>query len=233
MAEQLVSLIVGGSSGLGLAVAEALAARGERAVLTSRDQARAEAAAKLVGRGARGIALDIADPPAIAGRLAGLGAVRHLVLAALERDQNSVKAYDIPRAVRLVTLKLVGYTAVVHAVSAGLGPDSSIVLFGGQGRERPFPGSTTITSINGGVSSLIRTLAAELAPVRVNAIHPGIVGDSPAWSNRKEATDRARARTPTGRLATTVDIAAAVLFLLDNGSVNGVNLPVDGGSMLL
>jgi NAD(P)-dependent dehydrogenase (short-subunit alcohol dehydrogenase family) len=80
---------------------------------------------------------------------------------------------------------------------------------------------------------MVRTFATELAPVRVNAIHPGIVVDSPAWENAAEMLERTKARTPTGRLATMDDVADAALFLLENRAVNGVNLTVDAGWLLL
>jgi NAD(P)-dependent dehydrogenase (short-subunit alcohol dehydrogenase family) len=83
--------------------------------------------------------------------------------------------------------------------------------------------------VNGGVTGLVHTLALELAPVRVNAIHPGIVGDSPAWKDKAEALDRVIKRTPTGRLVAMADVTGAALFLFDNPSINGVNLDVDGG----
>jgi NAD(P)-dependent dehydrogenase (short-subunit alcohol dehydrogenase family) len=155
------------------------------------------------------------------------------VIAAIERDENTVRDYDVESALRLVTLKLVGYTEVVHALAPRLAADASIVLFGGLAKERPYPGSTTVTTVNGAVSSLVRTLALELAPVRVNAIHPGVVGDSPAWSGKPATVlENLVSRTPCGRLATMDDIAHAVLFLLDNPAVNGVNLDVDGGWLL-
>ena len=87
-----------------------------------------------------------------------------------------------------------------------------------------------MTTVNGGVTGLVNTLAVELAPVRVNAIHPGIVEDTPAWSGKPEAVlDAVRQRTPLGRLVTTEDIVDAAVFLLENRAVNGVNLEVDGG----
>jgi NAD(P)-dependent dehydrogenase (short-subunit alcohol dehydrogenase family) len=130
-------------------------------------------------------------------------------------------------------MNLVGYTEVIHALASRLAPDAGIVLFGGLAKERPYPGSTTVTTVNGAVSSMIRTLARELAPVRVNAIHPGVVGDSPAWIGKSpEVLDGLISRTPIGRLATMDDVADATLFLLDNQSVNGVNLDVDGGWLL-
>jgi NAD(P)-dependent dehydrogenase (short-subunit alcohol dehydrogenase family) len=224
-------LVVGGTSGIGREIARMLSARGDQVVLTGRDEARAQAVASEIG--GRGLAVDICRPEEIAGALASITHVNHIVITAIDRDLNTVRNYDIARAVRLVTLKLVGYTEVIHALLPRMPADSWIVLFGGLAKERPYPGSTTVTAINGAVSSMIRTLAAELAPVRVNAIHPGIVGDSPVWTSKPEAIERVRARTPTGQLATTADVASAAVFLLDNKSINGVNLNVDGGWLLL
>jgi NAD(P)-dependent dehydrogenase (short-subunit alcohol dehydrogenase family) len=113
-----------------------------------------------------------------------------------------------------------------------LSDDASIVMFGGLARDRPYPGSTTVSTVNGGVYGLVRTLATEIAPVRVNCLHPGIVGDSPFWSGKTEALENVRARTPLGRNVTTEEIVDAVDFLLRNGSVNGVELAVDGGWLL-
>jgi len=227
------AVIVGGTSGIGRVVAEQLAARGDAVVVTGRDLDRAEAVAAEIGPTVRGLALDLAEPREIDGRLSGLETVHSLVIAAIERDENTVRDYDVDGAQRLVTMKLVGYTEVIHALASRLAPDAAIVLFGGLAKKRPYPGSTTVTTVNGAVSSMIRTLARELAPVRVNAIHPGVVGDSPAWSGKPaEVLDALISRTPCGRLATMRDIAHATLFLLDNQSVNGVNLDVDGGWLL-
>ena len=108
---------------------------------------------------------------------------------------------------------------------------ASMVLFGGRAKDRPYPGSTTVTTVNGGVSSMIRSLAVELSPVRFNALHPGIVGDSPYWKDKP--LDAVLARTPTQRLVTMADVVDATVFLLENRSVNGVNLYVDGGWLLM
>jgi len=226
------AIIVGGTQGLGLMLAETMAARGDRVTVAGRDQQRAEATAKKLGPNARGIALDLTKPHSIAKSLAGIGPVRHVVLSAIQRDMNTARDYDIDRAINLVTLKLVGYTEVIHSLLPNLTDDASIVLFGGLAKERPYPGSTTVSAINGAVSTMVHTLAVELAPIRVNAIHPGIIGDSPAWSEKKEVLDRVIARTPTKRLATTKDVANATLFLLENQSVNGVNLNIDNGWLL-
>ncbi len=227
------AVIIGGTSGIGRELAKTLAARGEEVVVTGRDEARAQAAAAQIGGKTRGLAVDLANPNEIAGKLAEIGEVRHLVIAAIERDDNGVRKFDIARATRLVTLKLIGYTEAIHVLAPKFNKETSIVLFGGLAKERPYPGSTTVTTVNGGVNNMIKTLAVELAPVRVNAVHPGIVGDSPAWSGKPpEVLQRVIARTPLGRLVTMQEIVGSVIFLLDNNGVNGVNLYMDGGWML-
>ena len=226
-------MIVGGTQGLGRRLAERYAERGRDVVITGRDAQRATAVAQEIGASVHATALDLAEPMLIDGCFDGVGAVDHVVLAAIERDSNSVREYDIERAIRLATLKLVGYTEVLHCLCTRMHDDSSVLLFGGQAKERPYPGSTTVTSVNGGVTTMVRTFATELAPVRVNAIHPGIVGDSPAWENAAEVLERTRQRTPTGRLVTMDEVTDAALFLLENRAVNGVNLEVDGGWVMM
>ena len=226
-------LVVGGTSGLGREVAQHYADLGRTVVLTGRDAARSAEVAAEIGGDTRGIALDLAQPEAIAARLADVPPVRHLVLAAIDRDHNTAAEYDLKAATYLVTLKMIGYTEVIHALLPKLTPDSSIVLFGGQAMNRPYPGSTTISTVNGGVLGMVHTLASELAPIRVNALHPGIVGDSPYWESRPPAAlEAAAARTPIGRLVTMAEVTNAVVFLLENAGVNGVNLAIDGGWLL-
>ncbi|MFB6932890.1 SDR family NAD(P)-dependent oxidoreductase [Streptomyces chartreusis] len=225
-------LVVGGTSGIGREFARLRARRGDEVVVTGRDAHRAATVAKEIGAG-RGLALDLSRPTGIAAALAGVGRVDHLVIAGVSRDENRVADYDIEAALRLVTLKLVGYTEVVHALGPRLHDDSAVVLFGGQAKERPYPGATTVATVNAGVRGLVNTLVVELAPVRVNAVHPGVVGDSPHWAGKpEEVLAGLRARTPGGRLATMADVVDAVDFLLRNRSVNAVELAVDGGWLL-
>jgi NAD(P)-dependent dehydrogenase (short-subunit alcohol dehydrogenase family) len=223
-------VVVGGTAGLGKEVARHYADVGRNVVVTGRDAARANDAASDIGGAAKGIAFDLSEPAAIAPAVAGLeGRVDHLVLAALDRDHNTVRDYDVAAATRLVTLKLVGYTEVVHRLLPQMNDDSSILLFGGLAKDRPYPGSTTITTINHGVDGLVRTLSVELAPIRVNVLHPGIVGDSPYWSGKAEALEAVKQRALTGRWVAMSDIVGAAVFLLENPSVAGTELRVDGG----
>jgi NAD(P)-dependent dehydrogenase (short-subunit alcohol dehydrogenase family) len=230
MADRRTMVVIGGTSGIGREIAQRAAGRGDEVVITGRDAGRAAAVAGEIGGSTRGLALDLAEPDAVAGALADVSSVDHLVIAAIERDMNTASGYDVARAVRLVTLKLVGYTEVVHALLPRMSTAGAIVLFGGLAKERPYPGSTTVSTVNGGVTGLVHTLAVELAPIRVNAVHPGIIGDSPFWEGKP--LDHIVSRTPLGRLATMTEVAEATEFLLSNGGVNGVNLAVDGGWLL-
>ncbi|MEA2622446.1 MAG: hypothetical protein QOH61_1356 [Chloroflexota bacterium] len=222
-------VVVGGTRAIGLELVRHYANAGREVILTGQSEENVRAAVDAAPGRVRGITFDLADPHSIASALADLGPVRRLALAAIDRDQNTVRDYDIDRAIRLVTLKLVGFTEVVHTLIDRFTDDASVLLFGGMAKERPYPGSTTVTTVNGGIVGLTRTLVEELKPLRVNGIHPGVVGDSPYWSEKPQAVANYTAQTPIGRLATMSEIVDASVFLLENGSVNGVDLIVDGG----
>jgi len=222
-------VVVGGTRAIGLEIVKHYAAAGQKVVLTGRTPENVEAAVSSVGGTVQGVTFDLAAPHSIEAALVGIGPVKHLALVAIDRDQNSVADYSIERAIRLVTLKLVGYTTVVSTLRSRLSDDASIVLFGGMAKERPYPGSTTVTTVNGGVVGLTRTLVEELKPIRVNSIHPGVVGDSPYWAEKPAAITKYTSETPLGHLVRMSEIVDATVFLLENGGVNGVDLIVDGG----
>jgi NAD(P)-dependent dehydrogenase (short-subunit alcohol dehydrogenase family) len=227
---QPAMLIVGGTHGIGKEVARLYAGRGGwSVVLTGRDETAAKSAAAEVGGDTRGIALDLSEPELVADALADVGAVDHLVLAAIARDTNTLDNYDIASARYLVTMKLLGFTAVVSAMRDRLAEDGSIVLFGGRAKDRPYPGGMTVGTVNAGISGMVPALALQVAPRRVNAIHPGIVGDSPYWSDNQEFTEKVREATPTARNVKMEDIVDGVDFLIRNQSVNGIDLYIDGG----
>lgn len=226
-------VVIGGTSGLGHEVARHYAGLGREVFITGRDAGRAKSVADAIGGRTTGAALELTRTDEIAGSLSAVTDVAHLVIAAIDRDENTVRDYDRERATHLVTLKLVGYTEVVHALLPRMGDESSVVMFGGLAKERPYPGSTTVTTVNGGVTAMVRTMAVELAPIRVNAIHPAIVGDSPFWKAKPESVlEGFRSRTPLGRLVSMQDVVGAVAFLLENRAVTGTNLNVDGGWLL-
>jgi NAD(P)-dependent dehydrogenase (short-subunit alcohol dehydrogenase family) len=224
-------VVVGGSNGIGRLLAERAAGRGESVLITSRDKDRAQAVAAEIGGATTGMALDLAAPTTIEATLAEVGEVDHLVITAIEQSRQSIDTFDIADAINSATIKLVGYAETVRVLHGRLGRTASVVLFGGLAKERPYPGSTMVTTINAGVTGLMRTLARELAPVRVNALHSGVVGDSPKSIDQRE-THPAVARTPIGRLVTMAEVADATEFLLRNGGVNAHELVVDGGWLI-
>ena len=222
-------VVVGGTRAIGLELVKHYVAEGRDVVLTGQSPENVANAVAEVGGSVRGITFDLAQPETIAGALADVGPVQRLALVAIDRDHNSTADYSIERAIRLVTLKLVGFTAVVATLRGRLTDDASVVLFGGMAKERPYPGSTTVTTVNGGIVGLTRTLVEELKPIRVNSIHPGVVGNSPYWAEKPAAIERYTSETPLGRLTRMDEIVGAVVFLFENTAVNGVDLIVDGG----
>lgn len=227
--ERPATVIIGGTAGLGRDLAELCLEQGHRVVIAGRDQERCAGVAAELHPECESFAVDLSKPEAIGDALAGIDSVRHIALVAIERDQNTVADYSIEDAIRLTTLKLVGYTEVVHQLVPRMNGEGSVVLYGGQAQARPYPGSTTVSTVNGGVIGMVRTMAVELAPIRVNAIHPGVIGDSPYWADNQAALTAVAERTPIGRTVTMRELSEAALFLLENGAVNGINLAADGG----
>jgi NAD(P)-dependent dehydrogenase (short-subunit alcohol dehydrogenase family) len=222
------SIVVGGSNGIGRLIAQRHADRGDTVVITSRDESRARQVAAEIGGSTSGLAIDLASPGTIAHSLASVTEVDHLVITATQQTPNTLAEFHVANAVEAVTIKLVGYTETVRVLRDRFTPNASVVFFGGLAKDRPYPGSTMVTAFNGGIATLLNTLAVEMAPHRVNAVHPGVVGDSPKWADSADAHPHVP-RTPIGRLVTMDEVADAVEFLLTNGGTNASNLFVDGG----
>ncbi len=224
-------LVVGGTAGLGREIAGYYVKEGKPVIVSGRDPERSAEVASELGDGARGLAFDLAKPELIAPALSDVGPVSRLVITAITRDNNPIEEYNISTALDLIMMKMIGYAETIHTLIPQFSDDTSVVLFGGLAKERPYPGAITIATVNGGISTMINDLVIELAPIRFNAIHPGIVGDSPFWKGKD--LDAFVTRTPTGKLATMADVVDATVFLLENPAINGVNLYVDGGWMLM
>jgi NAD(P)-dependent dehydrogenase (short-subunit alcohol dehydrogenase family) len=222
-------LIVGGTAGLGREIAIHYQNAGKEVIISGRDQERSDKVASELGEGVRGLGVDLAEPESISDLLSDVGSVSRLVITAVLRDHNPIREYSISTANDLITMKMIGYSEVIHTLIPRFTDDASVVLFGGLAKERPYPGAITIATVNGGISTMINDLVVELAPIRFNAIHPGIVGDSPYWEGKD--LDAFVERTPTGKLATMADVVDATVFLLENPAINGVNLYIDGGWM--
>ncbi|MEV8504939.1 SDR family oxidoreductase [Actinoplanes sp. NPDC051475] len=224
------TLVVGGSGGLGRVIAQHFADRGDNVVVTSRDKGRADAVAAGIGAGVRGLALDLARPETISAALGSVTDVDNLIITAVGQATNTLADFSITDAITAVTMKLVGYAETVRVLRDRFNPEASVVLFGGLAKERPYPGSTVVTTFNAGITGLVKTLAVEIAPHRVNAVHPGLIGDSPKWRNVPNPPHSAQ--TPIGRLVTMAEVADATHFLLRNTGINAHDLCMDGGLLV-
>jgi NAD(P)-dependent dehydrogenase (short-subunit alcohol dehydrogenase family) len=230
-------VLIGATQGTGRALAAQYASQGAHVVITGRSAERAAAVAaelsKDVSGTVTGLPLDLTRPAEIAAALDSVEQVDRLVIIGMVRDHNTLAAYDVAKASELAITKVVGYTAVVSALAPRLAKDASILLFGGVAKDYPHPGSTTVSAVNGAVTGLVRTMSVELAPVRVNAIHSGMIEDSPFWQDNAAAKapmiDKMRGLSLTGRLGTIREVVDACVFLLENSLVNSIDLRVDGG----
>ena len=227
-------VVVGGTSGIGLSLASAAHALGCKLTIAGRGAERVAKIAKSIGPSVTGCHVDLEDIPSIRSGLSEGAAVDHLVLTPLYSLATSVKEFKVAEANKVLQTKLTGYIEAVSAVLPRLKPTSSIVLFGGLAKARPYPTSTMISVANAGIVGMMKTMVFELAPIRINSVSPGLVGDSPKWDEIVKKGDNpfinaVTARTPTRRLARMADVIDAVFFLFDNQSVNGVDVALDGG----
>jgi NAD(P)-dependent dehydrogenase (short-subunit alcohol dehydrogenase family) len=231
-------VIVGGSSGIGLAVAEQLALQGAEIVLVSGNAARVQGAAKSIGGKAQGQAVDVSDEKAVAGFFANLGAFDHLVFTAGDSLQlHKLADTDLKQARRAFELRYWSALAAVKYGSPQIRKGGSVVLTTGVAGQRPHSGWVIAASVCGTIEALTRALAIELAPIRVNAVSPGVVRTN-LWQNmssaeREQLFESVGKRLPVGRVGEAHDIAQAYLFLMQEGFATGQTVVVDGGTVLV
>lgn len=230
-------VVVGGTKGLGLEIAKAAARRGDRVTVVGRDAERSSKAAAALGIDAVGGVCDLTDWPSLERFFAGIDSLDHLVLAALDRDNNDIVHFRPDDAAKTSLMKNVGYAAAVSYALPKFTPDGSVLMFSGLSMWRPMPGSTTISMANAGVVGLANSLAVQIAPVRVNVITPGVVLGTDAVDQadpvRAEQYERLRQRTPAKRLPVPDDIVSAAFALMENPGINAANLVVDAGMHLV
>ena len=229
-------VVVGGTSGIGLATARLAAVRGARVVATGRSAERIERAAS-AAPGIEFRRLDATDRAGSDELFAEVGPVDHLAIAASAGKGGGAFAGLDLEAVRAgFDGKFWAQLTTLQSSLAALAPTGSVVLVGSVSASSATPGTAGLAAINGALESIVPPLSLELAPVRVNAVAPGVI-DTPWWDAFPEAERDAAfagfaARTPVGRIGTPEDVAHAVCALFENDFVTGVVLPVDGGLRL-
>ncbi|GAB0103187.1 SDR family oxidoreductase [Nocardia sp. JMUB6875] len=229
-------VILGGTSGIGYAVAAATAARGAKVTVASSRQQNVDRAVAELPSGVTGVVADLADANRIRTLFDELGSFDHLVYTAGEPLLLSpVADLDIDAARKFFELRYFSVLAAVQAAAPHLRPDGSITLTTGTAGPRPVPGSSVTSSVCGAVEALTRALAVELAPIRVNAVMPGVVR-SPLWNFPEDLREQfyadTAANTPLRRIAEVDDIAQAFVFFLTQPHATATVLPLDGGAVL-
>ncbi|WP_405845969.1 SDR family oxidoreductase [Streptomyces sp. NBC_01518] len=231
-------VVIGGTAGIGFAVAEAAAREGARVVVASRRQESVDAALKRLPEDAEGQVLDASDEDAVRAFFAGLGGYDHLVYTAGEALlMGSLAESDLGRARAFLDTRLWGaYTAVKYGAPS-IREGGSVVLTTGTAGRRPIPGTTVAAALCGAMESLTRALALELAPLRVNVVAPGVVRTE-LWrelddEQRDGLFESVAGSLPVGRIGEPEDIAEAYLYLMRGGYTTGSTVVVDGGTVLV
>jgi NAD(P)-dependent dehydrogenase (short-subunit alcohol dehydrogenase family) len=231
------TLILGGTSGVGLATARLLAASGATVHVAGRGTERlreiAQTDPQLVGH-----QVDATDRDAVERLARSLGRIDQLILAfSGSEGMGPIATLDLSMLRRAYDAKFWGYLTSIQAVLPHLAPEGSITVLGAVSARAAMAGTAGIGSLNAAVEALVKPLAVELAPIRVNAVSPGVV-DTPWWSGfpdgvRREFFAQTAAALPTGRIAGPEDIAEAVVFVARNANMTGTVIEADGGARLV
>jgi len=230
-------VVLGGSSGIGLATARIAQAEGAQVIITGRSSSRLEQALAALAPGAIGTVLDATDETGTAAFFADLTSLDHVFITAGELVLDSKLAPATAALHPALDTRFWGAVYAAKYAAPKLRAGGSITLMSGTAARRPLPGASVATASCAAVDGLARALALDLAPIRVNTIQPGYT-DTPLFdgifgAQRDEILAAAGAKLPVGRIGRPEEIADAVLFLMKNGYVTGINLVVDGGGVLV
>jgi NAD(P)-dependent dehydrogenase (short-subunit alcohol dehydrogenase family) len=226
-------VVFGGSTGIGLATAEAAKAQGAIVTLVGRTAAKLAAAAAEIG-GVRTAVADIADRKSVEAVFSGMTSVDHLVITAGGLAGGRLAETDPDQLLTAIQERIAGPLYAIKAALPLMPPTGSIVLTGGQFSDRPSGnGVSMISAAVRGIEAVARSLALELKPIRVNVISPGFV-DTPLFDvlgqeTRTAILAEAAQALPGGRVGRPAEIAEAIMLLLSNGYINAEVLHIDGG----
>jgi NAD(P)-dependent dehydrogenase (short-subunit alcohol dehydrogenase family) len=231
-------VVIGGSAGIGLAVAQSAVNAGASVTIVGRDQERLNTAKANIGTSVDSYALDITDEKAVAGFFAEIPQFDHLVItshstASFFGALRPLETLELQAARGFMDTKFWG---MVHAVKYGslkLSEHGSITLFSGAASRRTVPNHTAIAAVNGAVEAFAKQAAKELAPRRVNVVSPGVVV-TPAYDvipeeKRNSMFEKTAQRLPVGRVGRPDEVGDAVVFLAASGYVTGALIDIDGG----
>lgn len=231
-------VVLGGTSGIGFAIARAAAEEGAAVVVGSSSQTRVEAAVAALGASAKGSSVDLSDEAATCAFFEGLGEFDHLIYTAGEPLRLLGLDADPAEVRRFFELRYWGALAAAKYGRKSIREGGSMVFTSGTAGARPLgPGWAAASSICGAIEGLTRALAVELKPLRVNCVAPGVV-KTDLWAGMGEDARAAfyaseAARLPVGHPGDVEEIAQSYLYLTRQTYVTGQVLHVDGGGLLV
>jgi NAD(P)-dependent dehydrogenase (short-subunit alcohol dehydrogenase family) len=230
-------IVVGGSSGIGLAVARLAYAQGAKLVITSRSPARAKEVGASIGAEVKGRALDVNDEKSVLAFFEEFDRIDHLYIAAGGTGLGVLTDGSLTDHLAGFHTRVHGSLRIVRAAVHKIPSGGSITFTGGISTDRPIAGAWVSGLGTATAEQLARVLVMEYPRVRFNAVSPGYT-DTPLWDkvlgeNKEAVLAGVAAKLPTGRIATADEVAAGVLFLMSNGAMNGEVLHIDGGGRLI
>ena len=230
-------VILGGSTGIGLATAKAAKAEGAHITVTGRSAEKLQRAKEELGPEARTVVLDVADEAGTQRFFQDLPRVDHVFITAGTLISDKRLAPDSNTLRPAMDTRFWGALYAAKYAAPKIAAGGSITFMSGVAAWRPLEGASVASASCGAVEAFARALAIDLAPIRVNTIEPGFVDtpllDSLLGAKKGEILAAAAARLPVKRIGTAEDVADAVLFLMKNGYVTGITLTIDGGHMLV
>lgn len=235
-------VVIGGSEGIGLAVAEAALVDGAAVVVASRSPEKLGRAREALHRAVPAAtvetaALDVTDEAGVERLFEQVGDYHHLVVSAVQPAFAPLQEITNGAAERVLSVKFWGTFFAVKHGSRRIAQNGSITLYGGLAAHRAGPGESVLAFAQGGTEAFARALAVELAPVRVNCVCPGVTV-TPLWDAVDPAVRDAiyaetRAHLPARRIADAADAAEPALYLMRNRFTTGEVIVVDGGARLV
>ncbi len=230
-------VIIGGSSGMGLTSARAAAAAGAYVLIAGRSKEKLHKAMEEIEGEVEGHPLDVTREDEVRDFFAGIGTLDHLVTTAASGATGPFLQLESAEVRGVFESKFWGQYFAARYGAPRIQPGGSITMFAGVASEKPLPGLVAYAAVNGAIEGLCRTLALELAPVRVNVVSPGIVM-TPAYAGMPEEERQTLFATlagqlPVRRVGQPDDAAQTVLYLMRNGYTTGTVVCVDGGHRLI